>query len=36
LGARSPTSGLFSRLFGRKRMEKSVVSFIERERELAE
>jgi hypothetical protein len=30
------TSGLFSRLFGRKRMEKSVVSFIERERELAE
>ena len=31
-----PTSGLFSRLFGRKRMEKSVVGFVERERELAE
>jgi Polyketide cyclase / dehydrase and lipid transport len=30
------TSGLFSRLFGRKRMEQSVVSFVERERELAE
>jgi len=30
------TSGLFSRLLGRKRMEKSVVDFIERERELAE
>jgi hypothetical protein len=30
------TSGLFSRLFGRKRLEKSVVGFIERERELAE
>ena len=31
-----PTSGLFSRLFGRKRMEKSVVGFVERERTLAE
>lgn len=31
-----PTSGLFSRLLGRKRMERSVVEFIERERELAE
>ena len=31
-----PTSGLFSRLFGRKRMEQSVVGFVERERELAE
>jgi Polyketide cyclase / dehydrase and lipid transport len=31
-----PTSGIFSRLFGRKRMERNVVSFIERERELAE
>jgi hypothetical protein len=30
------TSGLFSRLFGRKRMEQSVVRFVERERELAE
>lgn len=30
------TSGLFSRLFGRKRMEKSVVDFVERERALAE
>ena len=30
------TSGLFSRLFSRKRMEKSVVGFVERERELAE
>jgi Polyketide cyclase / dehydrase and lipid transport len=30
------TSGLFSRLFSRKRMEKSVVDFIARERELAE
>ena len=30
------TSGLFSRLFGRKRMQQSVVSFVERERELAE
>jgi hypothetical protein len=30
------TSGLFSRLLGRKRMEKSVVAFIERERELTE
>ena len=30
------TSGLFSRLFGRKRMEQSVVGFVERERELAE
>lgn len=33
---KGPTSGLFSRLFGRKRMEKSVVEFVERERELAE
>jgi Polyketide cyclase / dehydrase and lipid transport len=31
-----PSSGLFSRLFGRKRMEKSVVGFVERERELTE
>ena len=31
-----PTSGLFSRLFGRKRLEQSVIGFIERERELAE
>jgi Polyketide cyclase / dehydrase and lipid transport len=31
-----PTSGLFARLFGRGRMEKSVVAFVERERELAE
>ena len=31
-----PTSGLFARLFGRGRMEKSVVEFAERERELAE
>jgi hypothetical protein len=31
-----PTSGIFSRLFGRKRMERNVVAFIERERELAE
>ena len=30
------TSGVFSRLFGRKRMEKSVVGFVERERTLAE
>ncbi len=30
------TSGLFSRLFGRKRMEQSVVGFVERERELSE
>jgi hypothetical protein len=30
------TSGVFSRLFSRKRMEKSVVDFIERERKLAE
>ena len=30
------TSGLFSRLLGRKRMEKSVEGFVERERELAE
>jgi uncharacterized protein YndB with AHSA1/START domain len=30
------TSGLFSRLFGRKRMEQSVAAFVERERELAE
>jgi Polyketide cyclase / dehydrase and lipid transport len=31
-----PTSGLFARLFGRGRMEKSVVGYVERERELAE
>jgi Polyketide cyclase / dehydrase and lipid transport len=31
-----PTSGVFSRLFGRKRMEESVVGFVERERKLAE
>jgi hypothetical protein len=31
-----PTSGLFSRLFGRKRMEQSVIGFVERERELSE
>ena len=30
------TSGLFSRLFGRKRMEQSVVGFVKRERKLAE
>ena len=30
------TSGLFSRLFGRKRMERSVVEFVKRERALAE
>lgn len=30
------TSNLFSRLFGRKRMEESVPGFIARERELAE
>ena len=30
------TSGLFSRLFGRKRMEQSVTEFTKRERELAE
>ncbi len=33
---KGPTSGFFSRLFGRKRMQQSVVGFIERERELAE
>ena len=31
-----PTAALFSRLLGRKRLEKSVVSFVARERELAE
>lgn len=31
-----PTSGLFARLFGRKRMRESVAAFIARERELAE
>ena len=30
------TSGLFSRLFGRKRMRENVVKFVERERELVE
>jgi hypothetical protein len=33
---RGPTSGFFSRLFGRRRMRQSVVGFIERERALAE
>lgn len=33
---KGPTSGAFSRLFGRKRMRESVVGFIERERELAQ
>ena len=33
---KGPTAGLFSRLFGRKRMQQSVVGFIERERALAE
>jgi hypothetical protein len=36
LSVEGPTSGLFSRLLGRKRIEKSVISFIERERALAE
>jgi hypothetical protein len=31
---RGPTSGLFASMFGRKRMRKSVVSFVEREAEL--
>lgn len=31
---RGATSGLFSRMFGRKRMNESVVGFVEREREL--
>ena len=31
-----PTSGLFARLFGRKRMRESVAGFVARERELAE
>lgn len=30
------TSGFFSRMLGRKRMEESVVGFVERERKLAE
>lgn len=30
------TSGLFSRLFSRKRLNQSVIGFVERERELAE
>ena len=33
---KGPTSGLFSRLLGRKRLRESVVRFVERERELAE
>lgn len=33
---KGPTCGLFSRLFGRKRMRESVVRFVERERQLAE
>jgi hypothetical protein len=33
---RGPFSGLFALLLGRKRMSESVVSFVERERELAE
>jgi hypothetical protein len=33
---KGPTSGFFSRLFGRKRMQQSVAGFIERERELTE
>ena len=33
---KGPTSGLFSRLFGRKKLGRSVVSFVTRERELAE
>lgn len=33
---KGPTSGLFARLFGRKRMQRSVAEFAERERALAE
>jgi hypothetical protein len=33
---KGPTSGLFSRLFGRKRMGENVTRFIARERELVE
>ena len=33
---KGPTSGLFSRLFGRKKLAQSVVGFVARERELAE
>ena len=33
---KGPASALFSLLFGRKRLRKAVVGFIERERELAE
>ena len=32
---KGPTSGAFSRLFGRKRMRESVVAFVEREQKLA-
>jgi len=32
---KGPTSGAFSRLFGRKRMRESVVGFVEKEIELA-